>query len=342
VTIACAIVVLGSVFVILLMWDRIAHLHDLDTRQALQSFLDRSKLGDDGIGLGGLLTTVKVVSMFSAACAVAMAVQAWQAARHSRSARLAVTVVAVPLFLTALVGDGFVGSAAATFWCSGIAAATMTLWLGPNRVWFGDPAPASARPQVPPYRQPSAPFRALPPTQPPTQPPTATTRTRPAPPPPWAPPARSAYDVCRPPGARPRALLWACVLTWVCTSIAVVGLVLSLVVLSVDSGPTLDRFYRTDPHLADEGLSRHGVLVLLFVMCALVLVAAAAAALFALFLFLRHRWAWYALLTSSAVASLLFVLSSLGSPVALVMLGASIATIAFLVRPEVKAWLLRR
>lgn len=363
VTIACAIVVLGSIFVILLMWDRVAHLHDLETRQALQSFLGRSKLGDDGIGLGGLLTTVKVVSMLCAACAVAIAVQAWQAARHSRSARLAVTILVGPLFLTGLVGDGFVSSAAATFWCSGIAAAAITLWLGPNRVWFGDPVRESAQPprrpgssypppqappgpqgppgpQHPPYAGPtsqpppsSSPFGSLPP---------ATTRTRVAPPPPWAPPAGSAYDVRRPPGARPRALLWACVLTWICTSIAAVGLALSLLVMSQNSGPVLDRLYRRNPHLADEGLSRHAVLVLLFVISAVVLVAAVAAAVFAVLVFLRTYWAWYALVISSAVASLLFVLGSLGSPVAIVLLGASIATIVFLVRPEVKAWLLRR
>ena len=79
---ACLIVMVGAVFVILLMWDRVADLHQLETRQALQDFLRRSDLGRDGIGVGGLLTTVKVVSMACAACAVGLLVQAWQAVRR--------------------------------------------------------------------------------------------------------------------------------------------------------------------------------------------------------------------------------------------------------------------
>jgi hypothetical protein len=38
---------------------------------------------------------------------------------------------------------------------------------------------------------------------------------------------------------------------------------------------------------------------------------------------------------------LLFLIGSFGSPVAIVLLVASVATIAFLVRPEVRAWVRR-
>jgi hypothetical protein len=356
---ACLIVMLGSVFVILLMWDRVAHLHEVATRQALQAFLDRSKLASDGLDVGALVTIVKVVSMICAACAVAMVVQAWQVTKRNRNARVAVTVLAVPMFVTGLVGDGFVGSAAATFWCSGVGAAVVTLWLGPNRIWFGDPASASASArtssqptQAPPRGAVSHQGAGARPGPPPpasfpfsTPPPGAQTSrpvVPPGPGPAWAPPSVSAYDVGRPSVARPRALLWACLLTWVCTGIAATGLALSLAVMSADSESVMHDVYRSNPKLADQGVSQHALLAMLIAISAVVLAAAVAAAVFAVLLFRRHQWAWYALVVSASGAALLFLIGSFGSPVAIVLLGACVATIACLVRPEVRAWLLRR
>src|ERR1700742_745489 len=79
VTVACLVIVVGSVFVVLLMWDRIANLHDVATRRAIQDFLGRSDLGGSGLGVADLITVVKVISMVTAACAVVTAVQGWQA-----------------------------------------------------------------------------------------------------------------------------------------------------------------------------------------------------------------------------------------------------------------------
>lgn len=349
VTVACAIVMVGSVFVVLLAWDRIAGLNTLETQQALATFLKRSDLRQAGIDLASLVTIVKVVSMVSAACAVAMVVLGWQVAQRSHSARLALTILAVPLFLTGLVGDGFVSSAAATFWCSGVAAAVLTLWLGPTRVWFGDTAVA-ARDAAPPTADrtgpsgwPSAPPADAPvSTPPPPAPPTAQLPPGLTQPPPWAPPPASPHDVRRPAGPRPRALLWACLTTWVCTGLAVTGLVLSIAVLAGDSGSVLDQTYRQNPDLRDQGISQHALLVLLFVISAVVLAAAVAAAAFAVLVFLRRRWAWYALLVSASGSALLFLIAALGSPISLVLLAASVATIGCLVRPEVRAWLLSR
>lgn len=354
VTVACAIVMVGSVFVVLLVWDRIAGLHTLETQQALRTFLDRSDLQQAGIDLASLVTIVKVVSMVSAACAVAMVVLGWQVAQRSHGARLALTIIAVPLFLTGLVGDGFVSSAAATFWCSGVGAAVLTLWLGPTRVWFADAtasreavAPSAATtgpggwpPPPPPQYAPDepAPFGTPPPSPawPNPLPPEAGQR------PPWAPPPTSAYDVRRTAAARPRAVMWACLITWVCTALSAIGLALSIAVLATDSSSVLDQMYRQNPDLADQGVSEHTLLTLLFVISAVVLAAAVAAAGFAVLVFLRRTWAWYALLVSASGAALLFLIAALGSPVSLVLLAASVATIACLVRPEVRAWMLRR
>jgi Family of unknown function (DUF6264) len=343
VTVACAIVMVGSVFVVLLVWDRIAGLHTLETQQALRTFLNRSDLRRTGIDLASLVTIVKVVSMVSAACAVAMVVLGWQVAQRSHSARLALTILAGPLFLTGLVGDGFVSSAAATFWCSGVGAAVLTLWLGPTRVWFGEAAPATADRTGPGGRPPSprpdpSPFRTPPP------PPTRMTQLPPAPdrPPAWAAPPTSAYDVRPSTDARPRAVLWACLITWLCTGLAALGLVLSMAMMAADPDSVVDEMYRQNPALADQGISQHTLLTLLFVISAVVLAASVAAAVFALLLFLGRRWAWYAVVVAACGAAILFLIAALGSPVSLVMLAASVATIAFLVRPEVRAWLVRR
>jgi hypothetical protein len=386
VTYACLIVMFGSVFVVLLMWDRIAALHTLETRETLQTFLDRPELDGAGLTVTGLLTTVKVASMISAACATAMVVLGWQATRRSHTARLGLSILAVPLFLSGLVSDGFVSSGAAMFWCSGVAAAVLTLWLGPTRAWFAEAPGAAARsatsaaahasrPQVrapapPPAAPPTSPPTPAPtpgwtppPTQPypPQQPPTPSTPPQtgqqtgqqpgqqpggPAPqqapwPPMWTPPPTTAYDAARPgrAGARPKALLAACIVTWAGSTLAALGLVLTLAVLAGDSRQLLDEMYRQNPQLADQGLTDHALVMTMWVMTGLGLAACLAAAAFALLLFLGRRWAWYALVVSASAAAVLFLVGALGSPVVLVFLAAALGTLGCLVRPEVRAWL---
>jgi hypothetical protein len=356
VTVACLIVMFGSVFVVLLMWDRIAGLHTLQTRETVQTFLDRPGLQDAGLTLTGLLTTVKVVSMFAAGCATAMVILGWQATQRSHAARLALSILAVPLFVSGLVSDGFVSSGAAVFWCSGVAAAVATLWFGPNRAWFAE-APGATAPSVtspaarprPAVRTPAPPSQAWPPPPPTQQGPQHEPQQDPRSPEPqapwpaaWPPPPSSTYDATRRgrvSGARPRALVWACVITWVGTGIAAAGLLVSLVALAGDSQRMIDEMVRQNPQLTDQGLTDRTLLAAMWVMTGVGLAATVAAATFAVLLFLRHRWAWYALVASAVVAAGVFLLGTLGSPVGIVFLGAAVATIGCLARPEVRTWL---
>jgi hypothetical protein len=116
---------------------------------------------------------------------------------------------------------------------------------------------------------------------------------------------------------------------------------LSLAVLAGDSDSMIDAVYRRDPQLAEQGLDHHTVLTMLVVMAVVVLAVAVAAAVFAVLVFLRREWAWYALLVCASGATVLFLIGSLASPVGIVLLLASVATIACLVRPEVRAWFKR-
>jgi hypothetical protein len=353
VTVASGTVIVGSLFVVAQMWDRIAGLHSLNTRTTLASYLAGSRLADAGVDLAQLTEIVRITAMAAAGCATATLILGWQVTRRSKGARLALSVLAGALVLTGLVSDWFVESVAGTFWACGVGAAVVTLWLGPARLWFSDtpmPVLQKREHQLFPGSPPPAPPPAPPPprydvpTRPPAdqQPPPM---QHPWPPTAWTPPPVSAYDAPRRPQAparRPPALLWACIVTWCCTGFAAVVLVVSILTLAGNSQPVLDDAFRQNPQLSDQGFSHHDLLVMLYVVIALVLVGSAAAATFAALLYRGRRWAYYALLASASLASVFFLVSALGSLIGLLPLAASVGTIVLLVRPEVRAWVVRR
>jgi hypothetical protein len=348
VTIASGVVIAGSALVVLLMWDRISGLESLDTRTTLATYLVDSRLGHAGLDLSQLTMIVRVAAMATAGCATAMLILGWHVTKRSRSARLALTVLAGALVVTGLVSDWFVESVTATFWACGVGAAVVTLWLGPARLWFSDnPAAVRERPSerrdgpaaMPPLPPPPPPAQQPPPLQqpPPTQ--------QPWPPHAWAPPSTSAYDARRPPQElrqRPPALLAACILTWCCTAFAAVVLAASAVALAHDSRSVLDEAYRQNPQLAEQGVTQHDLLVMLYVVIGVVLAGAAAAAGFAVLLYRGRRWALYALLVAAAGSTLFFLIGTLGSPIGLLPAVASAVTFVLLLRPEVRAWPVRR
>lgn len=346
VTAASVIVIVGSAFVLLQMWDRIAGLHSLDTRTTLAAYLADSRLGDAGVDVAQLTTIVRIAAMAAAGCATAMLILGWQITRRSRSARVALTILAGGLFVTGMVSDWFVESIAATFWAAGVGAAVVTLWLGPAGLWFSDKPAVAAPERRERERAPAAPPPSprhdvpAPPTDaPPTQPPPT---QLPWPPTAWTPPGGSTYDGRREPhplGRRPSPLLAACILTWCCTAFAAVVLVVSIFTLAQDARPVLDEAYRQNPQLADQGFSRHELLVMLYVVIGVVLLGAAAAAAFAVVLYRGHRWAWYALLVAAAFSTLFFMVGTLGSPIGLLPAAASGVTFFLLLRPDVRAWI---
>ena len=87
VTVAAWMIMIGSVFVVLLVWDRIAGLHSLDTRKALEPILTDPRVKDAGIQLTDLLALIRVGSMIAAGCATAMVVLGYQTLQRSRGAR---------------------------------------------------------------------------------------------------------------------------------------------------------------------------------------------------------------------------------------------------------------
>ena len=341
VTVAAWMIMVGSVFVVLMVWDRIAGLHSLDTRKALQPLLDDRRLKDAGIQINDLLAIIRVVSMVAAGCATAMAVLGYQTLQRSRGARRALTVLAVPLFFSGLATGGYLSSA--------VAAAVGTLWLGPARLWFdgkmvpaGGPTERAAhhpgtRPVWPPPYDPDAPTKPEAPQR--VAPPFAPVRPDVAPAA-WTPPPTSRYGerVAVAPTGRPAALVWACVLTWIFTALAAAVLVTSIVLLARDPHVILDKMHQQNPDLASQGISDHLILVVCYVTCALLVLWSLGAAVLAVLAFRRRRLAMYGLLVSTAGAVVFCLLGVLGSFVVVVPLGAAVMTIICLVRPEVRAW----
>ncbi len=344
VTVAAWMIMVGSVFVVLIVWDRIAGLHSLDTRKALEPILDDQRMKDAGIELNDMLAVIRIVSMVAAGCATAMVVLGYQTLQRNRRARLALTVLAVPLFISGLATGGYVSSA--------VAAAVGTLWLGNARLWFDGktvpqgPSTASRtgrpadRPVWPPPFDPgpSSPPGPTPPpsgqAHPPTAPGTATAAA------PWTPPPTTRYGA--PPASaddtRPTPLVWACVLTWIFTALAAAVFVTSVVVLAQNPDLVLDKMHEQNPDLAAQGVSDHLILVVCYVTCIALALWSATAAVLAVLAFRRKRLALYALLVSAAGAAVFCLLGVLGSLIVLVPLAATLVTIGCLVRPDVRAW----
>ena len=128
VTLVAWLTMVGSAFVVLLVFDRLAGLHTLDTRESVERFLAEPPGSDLGVSVDGVLTLIRTLAMVAAGCATAAAILGYQVLRRSRSARLGLTVLAVPLFLTGMVTGGFVSSL--------VAASAVMLWLQPARDWF--------------------------------------------------------------------------------------------------------------------------------------------------------------------------------------------------------------
>jgi hypothetical protein len=326
VTVAGWLVVLGSVFVVLTVFERISGLHSLETRESIQRFL--SEPPGDGLGLevNGVLTLIRTLAMVAAGCATAAAILGYHVLRRSRSARLALTVVAVPLFLTGLVTGGFMSSV--------VLAATVMLWFQPARDWFdGVTRPAPDRVERTTERV--HPSGAVGPG------------TGPRPFPGFGAGASSRAPAGAPgptpvpqpvPAARPNAVVWACALTWACTGLATVGLLLSVVMVLAAPDLVFDELRRQDPSYADRGLSDAAITTATYVTAAVGILWSVAAAVLAVLVFRRVGWARTALIGSAAAAAMICLLASVGNLLLVLPFGAALAVVLLLLRPDARAW----
>ena len=128
------VTILGSAAVVLTVFDLIANLRSLDTRERVQKAISEPPLDGMGIDTQQVLSVMHVLAMVAAGCATAAAILGWHVLRRNKQARLWLSVLAVPLFLAGLVTGGFLSSM--------VAVAVVMLWTRPARDWFDGRAPS--------------------------------------------------------------------------------------------------------------------------------------------------------------------------------------------------------
>lgn len=303
VTLAAGLIMGGSLIVVLTAFDRVANLRTLDSRRGVEDFL--AEPPGDGLGLDveGALSAIQVLSMVAGACAAAAAILGFHLLQRSRGARLALGIIAVPLFVSGMATAGFMASM--------VAVAVVMLWFQPARDWFdGTVREPVSRPNPPPFpaagqATPSAPAVPAPPRQ---------------------------------PAKRPVPLLWACGITWTFCALAIIGLGISVAVLASAPDLVFDELNRQNPELADEGMSDDEIRSATFVTSIVLMVWCAAAIGFAAAAFRRHRWGRTALLVSTSVAVALCFAATLATLVMVLPLVVAVVTVSLLLRPETRAW----
>ena len=340
VTLAGWLVVGGSVLVVLLAFSEVAGLRSLETREAVEEYLGRPPGDSLGLGVQGVLDLLRVASMVTAASAAASAILGWQALQRSKGARVALSVLAVPLFVSGIFVTGITGGGVIP---AMVTAAVVMLWFQPARDWFDGtvrtPPPA---PLPPPAREPvgqepvgrepvgSDQLRDLPPpTAPPLHP--APYAARPASP-----------SVARGPAAasapRPPAVRWACILTWVFSAPALALFGDTLIAMLLDPQQMVDEMHQQNAEIAEQ-FSDGAIQVVLYATCAGIILWSVAAIWLAVLVWRRTSWAAPLLMVSAGAAGALCVLGVVASFLFAIPLAGCAAAFALLLRPESRAWL---
>ncbi len=323
---ASSIVMFASVIVLLSAWERVSTLGSLETQESVRAFLAEPPFSSLGLDAQGATDLLRVLALVAATSACATAILGWYVRKPDRSARLGLSIFAVPVF----VGGMSVGGLAGAF----VAAGTAMLWLAPGREWFatGRWTPPAPRPD-PAARDAAAPRRTPPPAAPPQQGPTGQV------PPPsgaYADPT-SAWQHQQLLHARPAAMVAAFVIT-----VVMAGGLLAMSLLWIAIAGLSPEFLRSvleqQPGLFDEGLTFEQVRDTVLAFAGAFIVWTVVALVLAGFAMARRDWARRGLMavaSFSAVGCMFFVLQN---PLVVLPAMAAVATVVCLRRVEVRRW----
>ncbi|WP_091045613.1 hypothetical protein [Nocardioides sp. YR527] len=334
-TLAGWLIVLGSLLTVVTAWDQISGLRSLDTRERVEELLAEPPLAGSGIGLDNILDLMHVMALVTGAMAAAAVILGWHVLQRNKQARLALTVIAAPLFFAGMFGGGF--------WSTLAAVAVVLLWMSPTRDWFDGVSPTKREaldngdPDQESYVAPA----------PPETPTTATGSTSgPArlsqqQPPPWTGSVTQTTKAA--PKRRPGAVMAAAVLTWIGSGLTALMMLASAVTATANPDLILEQVRKqaeSDPRMreAAELYTTDIIVASVWTMAVLVALVCVAAAVFAVFAIRRSSWARVALMIAAGISALSLLLFALAFPPAVVIFGAAVATFSFLLRPEVAAW----
>jgi hypothetical protein len=352
----------ASAILVVVVFDRMAGLHSVATRDALTTALASGWAKGVGITVDDAITLVRAALFVSGTAAAITGILGIFVLQRHASARLALTVAAVPVVLTAPVVGGLLGII--------IGISTGLLWTRPARDWFAgrppaprevvrrqaDPVPlvserwshdgSATPPQGPPPPQAWVPSPGSPQPGPPAYPapyPAPFPTQYPAQDPaqdPAAYPSQTYLGLSGPqlaPTARqvPTPVRIACILTWI-FSLLTGGVYLVLILLvAVDRGEVIS-LLRDNASIQDTSLSDDQLIGMIVAMSAIALLWCLAASLLAFLTWRRHAWAWILLLVSIGVAGL-FELFAL--PFSLLHLAACVTAFVLLLRAPARAWI---
>lgn len=343
-TLAGALIIGGSVILVLASWQRIATLRTLAVQESFEKVVRDPMFSEMGWTADDFSMAVRVLCIIGAAAATASAILGFQVYKRSASARVVLTGLTPLLFLGGLATDAFLTPM--------VLVGVALLWLQPTRDWYaGRPwvkayearraaRVAPLRQPVPPGPSSSAPSAAPGAPVPPAAGPGAPRPlSGPAPIPPRRPGQRRRTAAER--GPRPPALRLACVLTWASSALAIVGLGFGATFatrlgeemfrqMTQEQPKVLEAYQLTESELV-------ATLYLLFVGGA---VWAIAATVLAGLAYLGHNWARIVLAVSGASAAAVALFFTLALWPLVVLVGMLGGATWLLTRPEVGRWFL--
>jgi hypothetical protein len=356
VTISGWVIAAASAMLVVTVFDTMAGLQSVDTRDALTEALTTGSAKDLGISVDDALTLVRVALFVAGAAAAVTGILGIFVLQRHATARIVLTVAAVPIVLTSPFAGGFLGLV--------IGVATALLWSRPARDWFAGrpptppeaarpaatwPGPGAAPPHVErpvdlpgPASRPAPGGESWPPPAAPgvsTPPPTYGWGQQPHVPQEAQAPghalASATGSVGVPAGPRvPGQVRVACILTWI-FSLLTAGIYLVVAVaLAVDRDGMLD-LLRDNPAIRDRSITDDQLTAALFGGSAVVVVWCLAACVLALLAWRRHTWAWIVLLVSVGIAALVELL---GLPYSLLHLVAAGTVLRLLLVTPTRAW----
>ncbi|MCX6396759.1 MAG: hypothetical protein NTV23_09765 [Propionibacteriales bacterium] len=339
VTVAGWSVAVASAFLLLSAFDSLNSLNSVETRDQLIQAIDEGNLKGLGISVAEALDVKRWALYVSALAAVVTGVLGIFVLQRDKTARIGLTVAAVPIVLTVPITGSFLAML--------VGAGAAVLWTLPARDWFAgrpvtrrEPRPAAPRDQSPP----PAPAPWVPPTAvtPPGGPEPAasagwgeapaTTTTYPA----YDASTGSAVPLSHQ-ELRPRQVRNACLITWVFSGLTAIGYLAVLVAVSIDSQAMIDMVTESpawDPSY-DEGIIVGAAVagsILMLLWCA-------AVAVVAVFTWRGAPWARVVHLISTGVAA---VFALLALPWSLAHLAAVGAVLGLLLSAPARSWFTSR
>ncbi|GAA4670684.1 hypothetical protein [Nocardioides nanhaiensis] len=334
----------GSALLVVSAFEGVAGLQSLETQEAVRDFLAEPPGSGLGLSEQGARSVLRVLMLVGGASAAAAAILGGYVLTRSHSARVGLSVLALPL----LVG-GFAVSSLLTALVVGL---IVTLWLQPSASWFrGEappeprrPAPSTASPAA--ARQPAPTSAAAPGSTasgsvpPMAWPPSGAQQPAPYGQAPYGQAPYGGAGVGQPvPTRRPSSVLAACLVTWIATGLVALGIAATAFTLATVPDLLFEELQRQNPDaLSSAGLTQGEVRASTLVLCGVALAWCVAAAVFAVGTFRGRSWGRRGLLVSAALVSGLSLVTMLASVAMVLPLAAGAATVGLLLRPESRAW----